>query len=55
MPSTAKPAATEMKPPRPPFDAPNFTLVLLQARTSAGAGRPPRIFPSTPGRVSTWR
>ena len=31
-------AGTEAKPPRPLFDAPNFTLVLPQARTRAGAG-----------------
>ncbi len=37
--STAKPASTETKPPRPLFDAPNFTLVLPQARTRAGAGQ----------------
>ena len=29
----------EAKPPRPLFDAPNFTLVLPQARTRAGAGQ----------------
>ena len=27
------------KPPRPLFDAPNFTLVLPQARTRAGTGQ----------------
>jgi uncharacterized protein (TIGR02302 family) len=37
--ATAKPAAPEAKPPRPLFDAPNFTLVLPQARTRAGAGQ----------------
>ena len=38
-PSTAMPASTEAKPPRPLFDAPNFTLVLPQARTRAGTGQ----------------
>jgi uncharacterized protein (TIGR02302 family) len=37
--ATANPASTETKPPRPLFDAPNFTLVLPQARTRAGAGQ----------------
>ena len=32
-------APAEAKPPRPLFDAPNFTLVLPQARTRAGAGQ----------------
>ncbi len=36
--ATDKPAPAEAKPPRPLFDAPNFTLVLPQARTRAGAG-----------------
>ena len=31
-------AGTEAKPPRPLFDAPNFTLVLPQSRTRAGTG-----------------
>ena len=48
-----KPAPAEAKPPRPLFDAPNFTLVLPQARTRAGAGRPPRTSPSIPGPAST--
>ena len=36
----SKPAAgtADAKPPRPLFDAPNFTLVLPQSRTRAGAG-----------------
>jgi uncharacterized protein (TIGR02302 family) len=40
-PSTEKPASTETesKQPRPLFDAPNFTLVLPQARTRAGTGQ----------------
>ena len=38
-PAAAKPADAEAKPPRPLFDAPNFTLVLPQARTRAGAGQ----------------
>ena len=33
-----KPAPAEAKPPRPLFDAPNFTLVLPQARTRSGRG-----------------
>ena len=51
----ARGAETESKPPRPLFDAPNFTLVLPQARTRTGVGRPPRICPSIPGPASTWR
>ena len=36
---TDKPAPAEAKPPRPLFGAPNFTLVLPQARTRNGAGQ----------------
>jgi hypothetical protein len=50
-PATDKPASTEAesKPPRPLFDAPNFTLVLPQARAPARA-RPPRIIRASLGR-----
>ena len=41
------------KEPRPLYEAPNFPLVLPQARTRNGARPPPRTCPSIRGPAST--